>query len=88
MHQPAAATQARATNASVPPGVPRLLLTEGEAAAAIGFTPRFLQNRRLRGIGPRYVSVGRSVRYRTEDLIAWVEAQPIRKSTSDSGRSA
>ncbi len=37
----------------------KLLLTEAEAEAArlIGFTPRFLQERRLRGGGPRFVRV-------------------------------
>jgi hypothetical protein len=69
-------------------GIPRLLLTEVEAAAAIGFTPRFLQARRLRGEGPKFVSIGRSVRYRPADLAAWIEAHPTRESTSDPGRAA
>lgn len=78
----------RTPTASAGPGVPRLLLTEAEAAAAIGFTPRFLQNRRLRGDGPRFVSIGRSVRYRPEDLSAWLDEHPIRESTSDPGKRA
>ena len=63
----------------------RLLLTEKEAASALGFTPRFLQNRRHCGDGPRYVRISaRAVRYRPEDLEAWA-AERVRTSTSDDG---
>lgn len=86
MHSETKQIPTRTTTANAGLGVPRLLLTEGEAAAAIGFTPRFLQNRRLRGDGPRFVTIGRSVRYRPEDLTAWLEAQPRHTSTSDPGR--
>jgi hypothetical protein len=68
--------------------VPRLLLTEAEAAEVIGFTPRFLQNRRLRGDSPTYRLIGRNVRYTYEDLRAWLEEQPRRTSTSDPGGNA
>ena len=70
-------------NASV--STPKLLLTEDEAAEMIGFTPRFLQNRRLSGDGPRFIRVSaRAIRYRIADLEAWAEAR-IRTSTSDQG---
>jgi len=36
---------------------------------------------RVKGIGPRYVKIGRLVRYRIEDVEAWLEAQ-TRTSTS------
>jgi len=42
---------------------PNQLMTEKEAAALICYTPRALQNWRLRGGGPKYVKIGRSVRY-------------------------
>lgn len=68
----------------VPPP-PRLLLTEEEAAAALGFTARFLQNRRHRGDGPRYVRISaRAIRYRPEDLSDFA-AKLVRTSTSDPG---
>lgn len=67
--------------------VPRLL-TEEQAAELIGFTPRFLQDRRLRGGGPSFVRVSaRAIRYRPEDLRAWAEAR-LRTSTSDRGPDA
>jgi hypothetical protein len=34
------------------------------------------------GRGPRYVHVGRAVRYRKSDLDAWVEARTIRPEAS------
>ena len=64
----------------------KILLTEKEAAELIGFTPRFLQERRFRGGGPRYVAISaRAVRYRPEDLEKWA-ADRLRTSTSDSGK--
>jgi hypothetical protein len=64
---------------------PKILLTEGEAARAIGLTPRFLQNRRHRGDGPPFVQISsRCIRYEPEALRAWV-ARHRRMSTSDSG---
>ena len=61
----------------------KLLLTEAEAARLIGFTQRFLQQRRYTGGGPRYIRVSaRAIRYRPEDLEAWA-AERIRSSTSD-----
>lgn len=69
-------------------GPPRLLLTEAEAAAALGFSARALQSWRLRGGGPRYRVIGRSIRYEPQMLRAWLEAQPERMHTSDPGEAA
>jgi hypothetical protein len=50
-------------------------LTEQEAAAFLGLSVRFLQNRRTRGGGPKFVGISRRcVRYRRRDLIAWSDA--------------
>ena len=63
----------------------KILLTEEEAAHALGFTPRFLANRRHRGNGPRYVRISaRAIRYRPEDLADFA-AKLVRTSTSDRG---
>lgn len=65
----------------------KYLLTEREAAAAIGFKPRTLAIWRQRGGGPAFVKLGqRAVRYRPEDLAAWSAAH-VRRSTSDAGAS-
>ena len=63
----------------------KILLTEAEAAERLGFTARFLQNRRVRGDGPQFVRVSaRAVRYRPVDLEKWATDR-LRTSTSDSG---
>jgi helix-turn-helix protein len=52
------------------------LIPEDDAAEFIGYTPRALQNWRLRGGGPKFVRVSaRSIRYRRRDLIAWAEGR-------------
>jgi hypothetical protein len=51
-----------------------LLLTEREAARLLGLSPRFLQQRRYRGDGPKFVRASaRTIRYRLEDLESWAE---------------
>ena len=60
----------------------KLLLTEDEAAHLLGFTPRFLQQRRYRGDGPLFVRISaRAIRYRLIDLEAWA-GDRVRSSTS------
>lgn len=66
----------------------RILLTEQEAAQAIGLTPRFLIERRRTGDGPPFVKIStRCVRYRPEDIRAWA-SERLRTSTSDDGATA
>lgn len=48
-------------------------LTPAQAALLSGFSIRALESLRSRGIGPRYFRVGRSIRYRVDDLRIWVE---------------
>lgn len=63
----------------------KYLLTEADAAELLGFSPRFLQERRYKGGGPKFVRVSaRAIRYRPEDLEVWA-AERLRTSTSDSG---
>ncbi len=61
------------------------LLTEVQAAKLLSLTPRALQAWRYQGRGPQFVKISaRAIRYRPEDLEAWIEAQ-LRSSTSDPG---
>ncbi len=61
------------------------LISEREAAAFLGLTARFLQNRRTRGGGPPFVGISRRcVRYRRRELIAWSNALS-RAHTSETG---
>jgi len=53
-------------------------LTEKEAAEYIGMSPSFLRQDRMNGYrinrtpGPRFLKIGRSIRYLKEDLEAWL----------------
>jgi predicted DNA-binding transcriptional regulator AlpA len=54
------------------------MLTEKEAAQYIGMSRSFLNQDRMNGYretrtqGPRYIKLGRSVRYHIEDLDSWL----------------
>ena len=60
---------------------PNQLMTEKDVAGLICITPRALQNWRLRGGGPEYVKIGRSVRYQRSDVMKFIEERK-RKHTS------
>jgi predicted DNA-binding transcriptional regulator AlpA len=65
-----------------------LLLTEREAARLLGLSPRFLQQHRYRGDGPKFVRASaRTIRYRLEDLEQWAE-QRLRNRTSTGSETA
>jgi excisionase family DNA binding protein len=59
------------------------LHTTPQAAAYLGLSPNTLNRWRYTGDGPRFVKLGRAVRYRIEDLDEWV-ASCGRTSTSSS----
>lgn len=50
------------------------LLREKQVAQELGLSVRALQAWRSKGVGPVYLKLGRSVRYRREDLEAFMEA--------------
>ncbi len=60
------------------------LLTEQQVAAFLHVTVKALQAWRSRGGGPPFIKLGRGVRYRLEDLEAFVTASR-KASTSDNG---
>ena len=53
------------------------LLTRDEVEVRFGVSKRFLELAPARGEGPSFVRIGRSVRYRTEDVERWIAAQTI-----------
>ena len=58
------------------------LLTPKEAAAFLKMSASFLAKARMRGDGPRYRKLSRSVRYEKADLIFWLKAS-AKTSTSE-----
>jgi predicted DNA-binding transcriptional regulator AlpA len=61
------------------------LLTGREAAALVRLSERTMERHRTAGTGPRYIALGRAVRYRRRDLHDWIE-RGTRQSTSESAR--
>lgn len=54
------------------PRTPRLFRPE-QVARLLGKSEAWLERARLDGSGPAYTKIGRSVRYRDDDLLAWLE---------------
>lgn len=50
------------------------LLTVSEAAHRLKLSESYLNKARLTGGGPRFVRLGRAIRYSVPDLDAWVQA--------------
>lgn len=50
------------------------LITEDEAAAILGLKKATLQQRRWQKQPPAYVKIGRFVRYRMEDIAAYLDS--------------
>jgi predicted DNA-binding transcriptional regulator AlpA len=51
-------------------------------ATRLGISVRTLERKRCDGTGPRFVRVGRAVRYRESDLVEWLVRQTV-SSTSE-----
>jgi excisionase family DNA binding protein len=62
------------------------LLTADSAASYLGCSPATLEKWRVKGGGPRFIKMGRLVRYRLHDLDMWVNDR-VRSSTADIGAS-
>jgi hypothetical protein len=58
------------------------LLTQRDAATALRLSERTLERLRVRGLGPKFIKLGSRVRYRADDLEAWIDARAV-GSTSE-----
>jgi predicted DNA-binding transcriptional regulator AlpA len=56
------------------------LLSNLEAAEFLGMSPDTLPRWRWAGIGPAYLKVGRSIKYRRADLEAFLEKSKVEPS--------
>jgi len=55
---------------------PDCLLNEREVAARLSVSVASVRRWRLFGQGPKYLKVGAAVRYKLEDVTAWLESRP------------
>ena len=51
------------------------LAAEAETAAELHIQPQTLRAWRIRGQGPRYVRVGKLIKYRSSDIRDWVQSR-------------
>lgn len=65
-----------------------LILTTREAAEATGLAVPTLNKLRVYGGGPQFLKLGRSVRYRIEDLHAWLESRLVSNTSEACQRQA
>jgi hypothetical protein len=67
---------------------PDVALNESQAAEFLGLSVRTLQAWRVRGCGPRYTKIGRSVRYQRRVLVKFQEEHTVTATTEDAAREA
>jgi predicted DNA-binding transcriptional regulator AlpA len=63
------------------------LLKQTDLEKLLGLRPSTLEQMRLTGRGPKFCKIGRSVRYRVEDVTAWIQQNTFNNTTeADSAR--
>jgi predicted DNA-binding transcriptional regulator AlpA len=58
------------------------LLKESEVFQLLNIGESTGQQWRLKGLGPRFIKIGKSVRYRESDVKSYIESLPTYQSTS------
>jgi predicted DNA-binding transcriptional regulator AlpA len=58
----------------------RPLVPDTDAAPELGVSPATLRVWRRRGIGPRFVRIGRSIRYRRADIEEYISKRTVETS--------
>ena len=82
-----ASVAAEAEQPPLPLASRAVLATPDQAADLLGVTPRALERWRASGDGPRYVRLSRStIRYRVEDLDAFVASRLCASTAPGGGR--
>lgn len=65
-------------------GAEKHLINRTEVEEVFGVSKRFLEIAAMKGGGPPFVRIGRSVRYRSKDIEAWIESRIVDPSGGDS----
>lgn len=52
-------------------------VNEKEAAKHLSISVKWMQQARLYGYGPKYIKIGRSVRYNVADLDAYIASRTV-----------
>lgn len=62
------------------------LLSRSEVHSHFGLTQRYLEVAAVKGNGPPFIKLGRSVRYRVGDLREWIEARRVASTSQEVGQ--
>lgn len=63
------------------------LFDQKTLAAVLDCSTQLLERNRWAGLGVPYIKIGRTVRYRKQDILNFLQQQKIYHSTSDVGKS-
>jgi hypothetical protein len=61
------------------------LLTQRQCAEMLVLSERTLERLRQSGLGPRYLRIRHSVRYRPEDVQSWLVSRVVNSTSEDIG---
>lgn len=75
--QPSGSIPAMETTVSLP-----RLMDQQELCSYVGKSVKWAERARWAGEGPRFIKLGRHVRYRADDVLAWID-ECSRRSTFD-----
>ena len=67
---------------ATPNNTPEKLLNEHDVARITGLSVASVRRWRLLRLGPRYIKIGAAVRYKAEDIAAWLETRPTGGQTA------
>jgi predicted DNA-binding transcriptional regulator AlpA len=61
------------------------LFPQAILVAITNLSNAYFERGRWAGYGPRFIKLGRLVRYKKRDVVAWIEKRPAVSSTSEAG---
>lgn len=64
-------------NDTKPPAASFAILTQVEAATLLKVQPQTMSSWRHKGSGPPFIKVGKCIRYRMADLLAYLDQQTV-----------
>lgn len=64
-----------------------VMINQQQLAEMLGKSIKWAERARHEGNGPKFIKAGRSVLYRTSDVLEWLESN-VRSSTADKGEAA
>src|SRR5581483_820188 len=73
---------ARGLKQSFPSASQKRILTDVEVAERLGVSRFTVRSWRLKGVGPRFLKMGRAVRYRSEDIDAYEQQALVETQAS------